>query len=122
MTDGKGHGDDNGHDEIGPEIHLHQEARGHRHNEKTQNGPFGPLMIFTSARHDEARFGQGLSETSLPLWPTSRGAVSSRFNPNGRLLNVVFFVYGQNRPKRREMLLRPLEADVVRHNRCRSHR
>ena len=45
--------------------------------------------------------------------------VPSLFNPDGILLNVVFFVYGQ---KRRERLLRPLEADVVRHNRCRSHR
>jgi len=67
VTNGNGYGDDNSHDEIGPEIHLHQETRSHRHNEKTQNGPFGPLMIFTSARNDEARFGQGLSETSLPL-------------------------------------------------------
>jgi hypothetical protein len=37
----------------------------------------------------------------------------------GLLVHVVFFVYG---PKRREMLLSPLEADVVRHNRCRPHR
>ena len=67
VTNGNGYGDDNSHDEIGPEIHLHPETRSHRHNGNTQNGPFGPLMIFTSARNDEARFGQGLSETSLPL-------------------------------------------------------
>jgi len=66
VTNANGYGDDS-HDEIGPEIHLHQETRSHRHNEKTQNGPFGPLIIFTSACTDEARFGQGLSETSLPL-------------------------------------------------------
>ena len=39
VTNGNGYGDDNSHDEIGPEIHLHQETRSHRHNEKTQMAP-----------------------------------------------------------------------------------
>ncbi len=36
-------------------------------------------------------------------------------------LNIVCFVYGPNRLKRKEMLLRHLEANIVLHNCCRSH-
>src|SRR2546429_7264432 len=79
----------------------------------------GSLSYVSSPVAAYRTYHQGLSETPLPLRPTSRGAVPSHFNPDGRLLTVVFFVYGS---KRREMLLRPLEADVVRHNRCWSHR
>src|SRR2546421_188915 len=82
----------------------------------------GSLSYVSSPVAAYRTYHQGLSETPLPLRPTSRGAVPSHFNPDGRLLTVVFFVYGPHRPKRREMLLRPLEADGVRHSRCRSHR
>ncbi len=49
-------------------------------------------------------------ETDVPAQVSNSG--------QDQLLNVVFFVYW---PKRWKMLLRPLEANVVRHHRCRSH-
>ncbi len=38
---------------------------------KASMGLFGPLLIFTSARDDESGFGQGLSEASMHLLPSS---------------------------------------------------
>ena len=61
-------------------------------------GLFGPLMIFTSARNDESRCGQGLSQAPSPSLTNIASLAPSRFNPGDILLHVVFFVYGPNRP------------------------